>query len=61
VVEIQIKVSNDGARAAKREILAFLEFAKQKAAKRPPEYPHPTASSAYVVLRDILDAIERAA
>ncbi len=53
-ISLDIPVSNEGARAAQREIRAFLARVQEKAAHAPADHPNISASRAYVVLEDIL-------
>ena len=55
MIVLETKISNEGARAALRELRAFLARSMVKATR---ERPHPTAAKAYVILQDIHDRLE---
>lgn len=56
-IQVPIRASNDGIRAAKREIKAFLAYATDKQAGGRPDR-HDTATLSYVVLRAFLEKLE---
>lgn len=58
MVEVSVQIGNENARAARREIKAFLLYVTDKAAGGRPDR-HDTATQAYVTLRTILEKLER--
>lgn len=57
MIELQLTISNDGARAARKDLRAFLDEQDAKMAGDKPD-PGRTASLSYVVLRNILEKLE---
>ena len=58
-IDLHLKISNDGARAAHGELRAFLLHVNQKAATVRGDRPNPQPMRAYTVLKDIADRLER--
>lgn len=57
-LQVPIRASNEGIRAARREIKAFLAYATDKQAGGRPDR-HDTATLSYVVLRTFLELLDR--
>lgn len=57
-IQVPIRMSNDGLRAARREVKAFLAYSSDKAAGGRPDR-HDTATLAYVVLRTFYELLDR--
>lgn len=58
MVELSVQIGNENARAARRELKAFLLYVTDKAAGGRPDR-HDTATQAYVTLRTILEKLDR--
>ena len=60
MVEIQVPIrsSNEGVRAARREVKAFLAYVNDKLSGGRPDR-HDTATGAYVFMRTFLELLER--
>lgn len=57
-IQVPIQIGNDNARAARREIKAFLAYVNEKQAGDRPDR-HDTATQAYVTLRTFLELVTR--